>query len=245
MLSTAYLLVMSLIAGILTGIIGMASLTLYPVLLSVGVLPVSANATITIATVGAGTTISSLKELKHHWGSAVLVAILSTCGSVCGALILTRSSNAGFQKIVPVFILLAGVLLLWPASKQGRQQSLRFAWFLDWAGVILIGLYNGYFGAASGLLMIAVLSKAIGGEYTTYNAVRNFASLVNNICSAVIFICTIRIQWSIIGFLLFGLLVGGYLGPIIVRYIPSTMIKKTVGVIAILLAMVLAWQAAH
>ncbi|MCH3921590.1 sulfite exporter TauE/SafE family protein [Limosilactobacillus sp.] len=238
---------MSLIAGILTGIIGMASLTLYPVLLSVGVPPVSANATITVATVGAGvgTTISSLKELRHHWGSAILVAILSTCGSICGALILTRSSNAGFQKIVPVFILLAGILLLWPTSGQVRQRSRHFAWLLDWAGVILIGLYNGYFGAASGLLMIAVLSKAIGGEYATYNAVRNFASLVNNICSAVIFICTIRIQWAIIGFLLLGLLVGGYLGPIIVRYIPSAVIKKVVGVIAILLALVLGWQAIH
>lgn len=83
MLSTAYLLVMSLIAGILTGIIGMASLTLYLVLLSVGVPPVSANATITVATVGAGvgTTISSLKELKHHWGSAILVAMALTSQS--------------------------------------------------------------------------------------------------------------------------------------------------------------------
>lgn len=108
MLSMAFLLIMSLVAGVLTGIIGMASLTLYPVLLTIGVPPISANATITVATVsaGVGTVTSSLKELKYHWKIAGLVALLSTLGSTIGALILIHSSNAGFKRIVPLFIYL-------------------------------------------------------------------------------------------------------------------------------------------
>lgn len=84
MLSMIYLILMSLFAGILTGIVGMASLTLYPVLLSIGIPPITANATITVAQVGAGlsTVLSSLRELHHHWKQALRIAIGSRhCGS--------------------------------------------------------------------------------------------------------------------------------------------------------------------
>lgn len=116
---------MSLLAGILTGIIGMASLTLYPVLLVVGVSPIPANATITVATVsaGIGTVASSLKELKNHWKTALIVALLSSSGSIIGALILIPSSNTGFKKIVPLFIILAGIMLLWPKRKKSTKRK--------------------------------------------------------------------------------------------------------------------------
>ena len=247
MLSTAFLLSMSLLAGILTGIIGMASLTLYPVLISIGIAPVTANATITVATVGAGlgTVISSLRELKNHWRTAILVALISTGGSILGALILIHSSNTGFKRIIPFFILLAGILLLRPNKKEPRS-NLRQSTFIvtvNWLSVMLIGLYNGFFGAASGLLMIAVLSKVIGGKYATYNAIRNFASFCNNCVSGIMFICLLPIQWSVIGPLLIGLFIGGYIGPVIVRYVPEKVIKKVVGAVAIILALVLGWQA--
>ncbi|WP_119326748.1 sulfite exporter TauE/SafE family protein [Companilactobacillus musae] len=246
MLTMVYLIFMSLLAGILTGIIGMASLTLYPVLLSIGISPISANATITVATVGAGvgTIASSLKELRNHWKMAIIVASLSTTGSVLGALILIHSSNSGFKKIVPLFILLAGVMLLWPSTpKNDTKKGSTVITFIKWLNVILIGLYNGYFGAASGLLMIAVLSKLIGGKYITYNAIRNFSSFINNICSAVMFIFLLQIQWSVMVPLILGLFVGGYVGPIIVRYIPSKVIKNIIGIIAIFLALLLGYQA--
>lgn len=237
---------MSLLAGILTGIIGMASLTLYPVLLSVGIPPISANATITVATVGAGvgTIASSFKELRNHWKMAIIVASLSTTGSVLGALILIHSSNSGFKRVVPIFILLAGVMLLWPStSKNNTKKGSIVVTLIKWLSVILIGLYNGYFGAASGLLMVAVLSKLIGGKYVTYNAIRNFSSFINNICSAVMFIFLLQIQWSVMIPLMLGLFIGGYVGPIIVRYIPSKVIKNIIGIIAIFLAILLGYQA--
>ncbi|MCD7123511.1 sulfite exporter TauE/SafE family protein [Limosilactobacillus caviae] len=247
MLSMAFLLIMSLVAGVLTGIIGMASLTLYPVLLTIGVPPISANATITVTTVsaGVGTVTSSLKELKYHWKIAGLVALLSTIGSTIGALILIHSSNAGFKRIVPLFILLAGILLFWPnhAKTSSRRQQTHLVTVISWTSVMFIGLYNGYFGAASGLLMIAVLSRVVGGKYVTYNAIRNFASFINNTVSAIIFICLLPIYWSVIIPLIIGLFIGGYVGPILVRYIPEIIIKKVVGIFAIVLAVVLAWQA--
>lgn len=247
MLSMAFLVLMSLLAGILTGIIGMASLTLYPVLVSIGVPAISANATITVATVGAGigTTMASLRELHHHWKIAFTVAALCTGGSVIGALILIHSSNASFKEVVPLFIFAAGIMLLWPSKSSynpGQRRQL-IATILGWLGVALIGLYNGYFGAASGLLMIAVLSKVVGGKYVTYNAIRNFSSFCSNVVPATMFIIMLKIQWNLIIPLLLGLFIGGYIGPVIARYIPGKLIKTSVGIIALILAGILAWQA--
>ncbi len=173
--------------------------------------PITANATITIAQVGGGvgTVLSSLKELRHHWRQAFQVALLNTLGGVLGAIILVHSSNAGFQKVVPIFILLAGVLILVPKSKREITKN---HWFnvLGWLGVFLVGIYSGYFGgAAAGLLMIAVLSKIINEEYAIYNAMRNFATFCNNVVAASIFAWRLTIDWQVIVPLLVGLFVGG------------------------------------
>lgn len=245
MLSIIYLVLMSLLAGILTGIVGMASLTLYPVMLSVGVAPITANATITVAQVGAGfgTVLASLRELHGHWKQAIQIACLNTIGGVFGALILIHSSNAGFKKLVPLFIFLAGIMILTPARKPGHQLNPRVVTWLSWLGLFLVGIYTGYFGAASGLLMIAVLSKIVKENYAIYNSMRNFASFCNNIVAATLFISMIRIDWAVIIPLLIRLFTGGYIGPIIVRFIPSKAIKTAVGIFAIGLAIVLGYQA--
>lgn len=245
MLSIIYLVLMSLLAGVLTGIVGMASLTLYPVLLSVGVAPITANATITVAQVGGGlgTVTSSLRELHGHWKQAFQIAILNTLGGVLGALILIHSTNSGFKKLVPVFIMLAGILILTPKRHGKPAFDSRIITAVSWASTFLVGIYTGYFGAASGLFMIAVLSKIVHENYAIYNSMRNFASFMNNIVAATMFIFTIPIDWAVIIPLLLGLFTGGYIGPIIVRYIPSKVIKTAVGIFAVVLAIILGYQA--
>ncbi|GEN94750.1 sulfite exporter TauE/SafE family protein [Pediococcus ethanolidurans] len=245
MSTVLFLILMSLIAGVLTGIVGMASLTLYPVLLSVGIQPITANATITVAQVGArlGTVISSLKELHGHWKQALQIAILNTIGGVFGALILIHSSNTGFKKMVPLFILLAGIMILYPQKANTTNLNNRFNQIMSWLSLFLVGVYNGYFGAASGLLMIAVLSKIVKENYAIYNAMRNLASFCNNVVAAGLFIFRLSIDWAVIILLLLGLFIGGLIGPIIVRYIPSTYIKTAVGGFAIILAFILGYEA--
>lgn len=246
MLSMFFLAIMGLLAGILTGIIGMASLTLYPVLLAIGVPAISANATITVAQVGAGigTVLSSLKELHGHWRTATKIAILNAGGGLLGAWLLTKSSSAGFQGMVPWFILMAGILLLWPHSKnEAPHRHSKLLVYFNWLVLFLVGTYNGYFGAAAGLLMIAVLSRIVNNEYVVYNAMRNFASFINNIIASIIFIFQLPIAWHVILPLISGLFIGGYIGPIILRFIPAKVIKLTVGWGAIMLAVYLGYRA--
>ncbi|HIW71193.1 MAG TPA: sulfite exporter TauE/SafE family protein [Candidatus Levilactobacillus faecigallinarum] len=242
MLTILFLIGMSLVAGILTGIVGMASLTLYPVLISVGLAPITANATITVAQVGAGlgTLLSSLKELRHHWKQAIEIATLNTIGGVFGAILLIHSSNDTFKKIVPFFVMLAGVMILAP-KVQNHQREMRILTLINQIGIFLVGIYNGYFGAASGLLMIAILSRAVHEKFVTYNAMRNFASFTNNIVAAGLFMVKLPIDWAVIIPLLAGLFVGGLIGPVIVRVIPAKIIKNAVGVFALILAGILGW----
>mgnify|MGYP002344244812 FL=1 len=245
-MSLIYLIVMSTIAGILTGIVGMAALTLYPVLISVGVLPITANATITVSQVagGLGTVLSSLRELHGHWKQTLQITAVNTIGGVLGALILIHSSNAGFKKFVPFFILLAGIMILAPSkNKKDAKQVSKWIRILSWIGVFLVGIYDGYFGAGAGLLMIAILSKVIDQKYVIYNAMRNFASFIGNLIYAIMFIFMLQIDWKVIIPLIIGLFIGGYIGPIVVRYIPSQIMKYCVGVFAIVLSFVLGYQA--
>lgn len=239
-----YLILMSILAGILTGIVGMASLTLYPVLISIGIPPITANATITVAQVsgGLGTIMSSSKQIKRHWAETIFISFISTIGGVIGAFILINSSNSSFKKMVPLFIFIAGVMILVPKkdkSIKNKREALRITGL---ASVFLVGIYNGYFGAGAGLLMIAVLSKIINEKYEVYNAIRNFSSLCNNLIVSIIFIFTINIQWKIMIPLIFGLFIGGYIGPIIVRIVPSKLIKLFVGVFAIILSLFLFYK---
>ncbi len=246
MLSLLYLIFMSLIAGILTGIVGMAAVTLYPVLLSVGVMPVTANATITVSMIagGMGTVLSSLRELKNHWKQAIQIAVVNTIGGVLGAWILIHSSNRGFQKVVPFFILMAGIMILAPKKKPLNTKSKnRRTPFLGWIAIGLVGIYIGYFGAGAGLLMIAVLSHLVDDDYAIYNAMRNFSAFMNNSVSAIMFTFMLPIDWQAVIPLIIGLFVGGYIGPIIVRYIPSKVIEVAVGVFAIGLSFFLGYQA--
>ena len=241
-----FLLGMSLLAGILNGIVGMAALTLYPVLLSVGVAPITANATNTIGLLFSGSSpvAASRHELKDHWHQALVITLLNTIGGVFGALILIHSSNAGFKRVVPFIIFLAGVLILMPPKPASSNSSTRQ--HLRWLGyvlVMLVGIYVGYFGAGAGLLMVAVLSRLVEGPYATYNAMRNLASLVNNLVTSIMFIFSMPIAWGVLIPVCIGLFAGGFLGPVIVRLIPSRIIKTAVGIFALGLAVFLFYQA--
>ena len=155
-----------------------------------------------------------------------------------------HSSNAGFKRVVPFIIFLAGVLILMPpkpaSSNSSTRQHLR--WF-GYVLVMLVGIYVGYFGAGAGLLMVAVLSRLVEGPYATYNAMRNLASLVNNLVTSIMFIFSMPIAWGVLIPVCIGLFAGGFLGPVIVRFIPSRIIKTAVGIFALGLAVFLFYQA--
>ncbi|MBW1606349.1 sulfite exporter TauE/SafE family protein [Lactobacillus sp. Sy-1] len=236
-ISTVIILIIGgLIAGILNGIVGMAVLTLYPILLSIGVSPIMANVTATISIIFSGCTsvLSSAKEIKSYRSQTIIITVLSVIGCVAGTFVLINSSNAQFKAVVPFIIMLAGIMMLVPKKKQPTEN--RFMRGIQYLFLPMIGLYNGYFGAGSGILETAVLSRIVHQPYYVYNAIRNVLSLASNIISAVIFTLLLPVDWIVIIPLAIGLVVGGYLGPIIVKVIPTKIMEICVGTFAIGLA---------
>ncbi|MHA8111258.1 sulfite exporter TauE/SafE family protein [Lactobacillaceae bacterium Melli_B4] len=235
------------ISGIINSIIGMASLISYPALVSVGIPPVLANASNTVALISSGISsiLSSLKEIKGHLKEVIPITILTGVGGLIGSVLLLNSSNEAFSKIVPFLIFFAACSILIPKKNVASQKKTQSKHVLFWEHLILglVGIYVGYFGAGAGVIMIAVLSKISNSPYHVYNATRNAATLAANLIASVIFIFIAHVYWSVIIPLGIGLFIGGFIGPKIVRYIPTNIMRTSVGIFAFALSIYLFIQA--
>lgn len=242
-----FLLIASVIAGTLSSVVGMASVILYPALLFVGLPPIMANVTITVGIIFSGTSavLSSKRELKGQGSVTLHVMAFAVIGAIIGSIILLHSSNKSFQDVAPFVILLSGVLMLIPKKQSAyvHESVSKTASAIAAIAIVVVGIYVGYFGAGGGVLMAAILIRIIDAPYAICNAVRNVSTLTMNAVSALIFIFTTPISWSALVVLAVGLFIGGYIGPIIVRVIPSAIMKYSVAIGAIILAAFLAYQA--
>ncbi len=235
-------------AGILTSTVGVASLLSFPVLLAVGLPPVVANASNTVGMTPAGLSGSFgyRHELREH--PVVTTAVLTTCalGSVVGALLLLALPPGVFEAVVPWLILVTTVLVgLQPVinrrvrARRGHDAPDRVRlspMTTFWA--TLTGVYGGYFGAGSGVMMMAVLGFGLDIDLRIVNALKTLAVMAANVVATLIFLVLADLDWLAIGLLAAGSVVGGYVGAHIGRRLSSTVLRSLV-VLAGLTAFVL------
>ncbi|ETY75561.1 sulfite exporter TauE/SafE family protein [Lactiplantibacillus fabifermentans] len=242
------LLPVGAIAGIVSTVGGLASLVSYPALLALGLPPVTANVTNTAGLVftGVGSAIASRRELKGHARDLLMLLPLTIIGCIAGALLLFAIPAATFQKVVPFFILVAGILILIPRHLPAEQPvTTGFSWVTvaAWLGVFGVGVYSGYFGAAGGVLMLSMLAVISDAPFAEYNAQKNLALGAANCVSTVVYAMQMRIPWSWVLPLGIGFLIGGLVGPMIVRWLPDRLVKLVIGIAALGLAGSLFYQA--
>ncbi|UQS85994.1 sulfite exporter TauE/SafE family protein (plasmid) [Nicoliella spurrieriana] len=236
------------LAGIVGSTVGMSSLVSYPALLYVtGLPPVYASVTNTSAVSfnGIGSGLSSIPELKGHVKQLITTAIFILIGSASGTYLLLHFSSGSFTKVVPFFILFAALTMVWPSKKSTarKQVTSKLGHLLYSVAILLTGVYVGYFGAASGIIFNAILSKITDEKYAVYNAIRNVSSFCGNLVAMVIYSFQSHVYWILVLPLGSGLLIGAYIGPKIVRVIPEKIIKLIVAVLAFGLAIELFIQA--
>jgi uncharacterized membrane protein YfcA len=231
--------------GICGSAVGIASLASYPALLALGMPPVTANITTTFANIvsGISSVFASSRELHGHWSFVLKVWPLLLSGSIVGALLLFAFPQSVFQRVVPFFILLAAFLMLIPKGERTQQEHSSFVIFLSWAAIFFTGIYSGYFGAASGVIMLALFNIITGEPYKIYNAEKNVAMTGANLTSLVVYFTQTKIVWSWIFPMAIGSIIGGYVGPAIVRHLPDRLVKIVVAIAAVILAGTLAYQA--
>src|ERR1700722_13186784 len=189
------LLVAAGVAGGLTGsIAGLASVATYPALLVVGLSPVAANVTNTVALVfnGIGSVWGSRPELAGQGASIKRILPVAALGGAAGAALLLSTPAGGVEKIVPILLGLSALAILLPrkTSQQARvasHQRHTTRVLLEFAAIFLICVYGGYFGAAAGVLLLALLLGAGGATLAQANAAKNFILGIANLVAAVLF----------------------------------------------------------
>lgn len=243
------LVVIGIVAGIISAAAGLASLVSYPALLALGLPPVMANVTSAWSTVGSAysSIAASTKELRNDRKQMWMIIPLVFIGAIIGAVLLFALPGKLFQELVPFCIGAAGVILLFPhrprqaqpemvanAQSLGKHQIYNI---LTVIGVFLVGIYAGYFNAGAGVLMLTLLSVVNRQKtFAVNNALKNVAMTVTNTIAVIIFAFETTIEWNFVIPLFIGNILGGILGPIIVRHLPGRLMQILVGVGALILA---------
>ena len=232
-------------AGVLTSTVGVASLLSFPVLVAVGLPPVVANASNTVGMTPAGLSGSFgyRRELREH--PRVTAAVIATCaiGSVGGATLLLALPSGVFEAVVPWLILFTCLLVgasprlsrwLRRHDEAGAQQRHLMSPVTTFFAT-MTGVYGGYFGAGSGVMMMAVLGLGTDLEFRIVNALKTLAVMAANVVATLIFLVVADLDWAAVGLLAAGSVVGGYVGSRLGRVLPETLLRSLVvaaGIIA-------------
>lgn len=245
--SLLVVLVAAVVAGLIGYLTGLASLVSYPVLLAVGLPPVSANVTNTVGmvTVGLGSTLKGADEYLPGMSPRSLVAqgVIAGLGGLTGGFLLLVSGDSTFEHIVPGLVLLAALLLLAsPRIKQIRQGG---AWPLWLYGALLylVCVYGGYFGAGSGVIFLALTSLATTLSFNRAVWFKTTLMSVSNLAAGLYFVVSGRVNWPATVALAIGFFIGGWLGPVVQRFIPEKVLRWIIGIAGIGLACYLWWSA--
>lgn len=223
-------LVLAGLGGGLTGsIAGLASLVTYPSLLALGLAPVSANVTNSVALVfsSVGSISGSRPELRGQRERVRELAPVVLAGGIAGSALLLATPSQDFARVVPWLIAVASVAMLKRPTPADRPRAERPRWQLLGL-VFLVAVYSGYFGAGAGVMMLAILLLATSESLARSNALKNVLMGLSNGIAALAFAVFGPVHWLDVVPLALGAIVGGRIGPPIVRVVPPAALRAVI-----------------
>jgi uncharacterized membrane protein YfcA len=232
-------------AGITGSTAGLASLVSYPALLAIGLPPVTANVTNTVGLIGSsiGSVSGSRVELRGQGRDIRLWLPLAGLGGAAGAALLLTTPPGIFTRLVPYLVAAASILLLASpklrAIRAGRNSPAHPGAMVP-VGLFFTCVYGGYFGAAAGVMILATLLFATEKPLPGAIALKNLLLGVANAVAAVGFVLFSDVRWAAAIPLGVGCLLGGRIGPAIVRRVNPTSMRVTIAIAGFALAIKLA-----
>jgi uncharacterized protein len=227
-------------AGAINAVVGSGTLITFPVLLALGVPPVTANVSNTIGLVpgGASGAWSYRRELAGQRDRLLRLGSASLLGGIAGSLLLLVLPAGVFKAVVPALIILALILVMaqpWLSRRltgtEDHGSAVRPA--LLWGAVLLTGVYGGYFGAAQGVLLIAILGTLLEADLQRMNALKNvLVGLVNGV-AGLVFILLGHPNWTYVAIIAVGSTVGGQVGGLIGRRLPPLALRAIIVVVGV------------
>jgi uncharacterized membrane protein YfcA len=239
----AAVLLAGVAAGAINTVVGSGTLITFPTLLAFGVPPVTANVSNTIGLVPGSVSgaVGYRRELRGQRNRLVRLASASLLGGTVGAVLLLVLPSAAFEAIVPVLILLGCLLVLlqprisrWVAVRHESSDAAGHGGLWVWVLVMLTGVYGGYFGAAQGVLLMAVMGIGIHQEtLQRLNGTKNvLAGIVNGVAGLVFILMWLfageDIDWVAAGLIALGAVVGGQIGATVGRRLPPLALRLVI-----------------
>ncbi|MFM9125364.1 MAG: sulfite exporter TauE/SafE family protein [Actinomycetota bacterium] len=236
----------ALAAGIVNALAGGGTLISFPMLIALGVPPVSANVTNTVALVPGylGGAVAQRADLDRQGRRLRVLLPAAALGGLVGAALLLLTPERVFEVLVPVLIL-AAVAVLALGDSVKRRVAERISQAADGApehlvgpavGVVLAAIYGGYFGGGLGIIVLAVLGVILVDTLTRLNAVKQVTSLVVNAVAAGVFVLFGDVVWSAAAVMLVCAVVGGFLGGTLASRVPARVLQRIVLVIGVAVA---------
>lgn len=237
-------------AGAINTLVGSGTLVTFPTLLLFGYPPLTANVSNNIGMVAGGVSgvYGYRRELGPNKGILVRLAPASVAGALVGAVLLLVLPAESFKAIVPALIAIGLVMVIVGPSVQRRVANAqqknggaqhdqegggRLSRILLTAGIFVLGIYGGYFGAAQGILLVGLMGMILSDGIQRLTAIKNvLATLVNSV-AAILFIvvATDRIDWSVVALIASGAFIGGYLGARFGRLLSPAVLRVCILVI--------------
>ncbi|MGY1857998.1 sulfite exporter TauE/SafE family protein [Modestobacter sp. SYSU DS0290] len=244
-----------LAAGSINAVVGSGTLVTFPVLLAVGLPPVTATITNSLGLVPGNLTgaIGYRRELRGQRGLLLRLLPASVLGALTGAFLLLHLPAAAFEAIVPGLVALAVVLVAvqpllqrWlrrrrPVTEEGPPRVGRGRLAALFAGAYATGTYGGYFAASQGVLQIGIFGLLLREPLQRLNAIKNVLTLGVNAVAALAYVvvATDRIDWTAAALVAGGSLVGGYVGSTLGRRLPAPVLRGAIVVLGLVALWVL------
>jgi uncharacterized protein len=233
-----------IVAGTINTVVGSGTLFTFPVLLGFGYAPVVANVSNTVGLVPGSATgaVGYRRELTGQYRRMLPLAVASTAGGIVGAVLLLSLPASAFKAIVPAFIAIALVLIILQPrlarALERRRDRARgeHAGPLATLAILGSGVYGGYFGAAQGILLLAILGLALDDDLQRVNALKVVLAGLVNLVAGVVFVFAAHVAWAPALLIAGGSTLGGLLGARAGRRLPPAALRAViivVGVIAI------------
>ena len=237
-------------AGGINAVVGSGTLVTFPVLLAVGLPPVTATVTNSLGLVLGNLTgaIGYRRELRGQRTMVLMLLPASVAGALTGAFLLLHLPASAFRAIVPVLIALAVVMVAVQPSLQRalarRPATDRHAsgrtirpgrWAALLAGAYATGTYGGYFAASQGVLQIGIFGLVLQESLQRLNALKNvLTTAVNGVAAAAyVVVAPHRVNWWAAALIAAGAVLGGYTGARFGRRLPSVVLRTVIVVLGL------------
>ncbi len=235
-----------LAAGTVNVIVGSGSLITFPTLLALGYPPVLANVSNNVGLVlgNVSANVAYRRELVGQRRRLIILGSASLVGGLIGAILLLGLPHKVFEAAVPALIALAAALMAFQPrisaglGRRGNRPHEMGPVLIT--GVLLTGVYGGYFGAAQGVILMALLAVFIDDDLQRLNGTKNALALIVNAVAGIYFIAVTHISWSVAGLIAAGSIIGGQAGGKIGRRLPAPVLRWVIVTAGFGVAIVLA-----